>query len=69
MEHKLKACIIDDDKAARQILQKYLEISGKIEVVESLSDTQFALVVIRRQKPDVLFLDINMPNEDGLQFA
>ena len=69
MEHKFKACIIDDDKAARQILQKYLEISGKIEVVESLSDTQFALVVIRRQKPDVLFLDINMPNEDGLQFA
>lgn len=69
MEHKLKACIIDDDKAARHILQKYLEISGKVEVIESLSDTQHALVLIRRQKPDVVFLDINMPNEDGVKFA
>lgn len=69
MEHKIKAFIIDDDKGARQILQKYLEISGKVDVVENLSDTQNALVLIRRKKPDVVFLDINMPIENGLLFA
>lgn len=69
MENNIKALIVDDDDAARNILQKFLEIGDKVEVVASLNSTEQALSVITEMQPDVLFLDINMPVENGLHFA
>lgn len=70
MEKELSAIIIDDDPLARKILKKFLEEeSNSIKVVLSLEDTSNAIHEIERYRPDVLFLDINMPHEDGLRFA
>jgi DNA-binding LytR/AlgR family response regulator len=65
----LKALIVDDDLMARNILEKFLEEDGKVKVVASLDDTLEAGEIILKFKPDVIFLDINMPHENGLQFA
>lgn len=69
MERNIRAFIVDDDKGARQILNKYLEITGKVDVIGEASDTATAFLVTKRELPDVIFLDINMPDENGLQFA
>lgn len=69
MERMISALIIDDDVSAREILRKFLENQGDVIVVADLSDTSNAVQKIMKHRPDVLFLDINMPVEDGLQFA
>jgi DNA-binding LytR/AlgR family response regulator len=65
----LIALIVDDDHSARSILEKYLSTIDIIRVLHSVDNTSSALEVVERCEPDVIFLDINMPEEDGLQFA
>jgi DNA-binding LytR/AlgR family response regulator len=67
--NEIKAIIIDDDSSARNILKHYLKVCKNVEVVGSMADTASGLEVIDDQKPNVIFLDINMPNENGLDFA
>ncbi|MBN1924238.1 MAG: response regulator transcription factor [Prolixibacteraceae bacterium] len=70
MDRVLSAMIIDDDPMARKILKKFLEdADGEIKVVSNLESTFKAMCEIEKHRPDVLFLDINMPREDGLRFA
>jgi two-component system, LytTR family, response regulator len=69
MKRMLTALLIDDDVQARNILEKYLEFEEKVKVVASLDDTLQAVEIILKYKPDIIFLDINMPHENGLQFA
>jgi DNA-binding LytR/AlgR family response regulator len=69
MKNEIKAIIIDDDSSARNILKHYLKICKNVNVVGSLPDTESGLKVINDLKPNVVFLDINMPNENGLDFA
>ena len=61
--------IVDDDNSARNILQKFLEVDDRVVVQGCCGNTREAMDIIERVVPDVIFLDINMPIEDGLQFA
>lgn len=69
MEKSIRALIVDDDNSARNILQKYLEIDGKVNVIGSHESAASAKEALEKVIPDVIFLDINMPVEDGIQFA
>ena len=69
MIRDLKVLIIDDDSGARSILKKYLEIGDKVEIVGVIDDTFSALDIMKQNMPDIIFLDINMPLENGLEFA
>ena len=69
MKQQFKAIIVDDDHSSRNILQKFLEIDNKVIVVASENNTTSAMMAFERFIPDVIFLDINMPVEDGLKFA
>lgn len=61
----IKVVIIDDERLARVELQNLLtEISG-IQVVGQASFVEEALEIIEKEKPDLLFLDINMPEKSG----
>ncbi len=63
----IKVVIIDDERLARVELQNLLsEISG-IEVVGLASFVEEALEIIEKEKPDLLFLDINMPEKSGFE--
>lgn len=69
MQRELMALIVDDDKSARLILRKFLEINGNVIITQSVSTTDEAMQSIEAILPDVIFLDINLPKEDGLKFA
>ncbi|HEX3572835.1 MAG TPA: response regulator [Acidobacteriaceae bacterium] len=61
----LTALIIDDEPLARQELLYLLEAAEGIEVVAQGSNGIEAVELIRTHKPDVVFLDVQMPGLDG----
>jgi two-component system LytT family response regulator len=66
----MKTCIIiDDEQKAREILQKMLQryFSKRIEVLAMADSVKQAVALINEHKPDLVFLDIEMPEENGLQ--
>lgn len=69
MSYSFSALVIDDDSDARDVIEKFLRCEGLVEVLPGLSSPLGAIEKIELCKPDVIFLDINMPDEDGLSFA
>lgn len=61
----LTALIIDDEVLARQELQYLLERAGGVEVLAQGTNGIEAVELIRTHKPDVVFLDVQMPGLDG----
>ena len=64
----MNAFIVDDEPLARKHLRRHLEILG-VNVSAEAEDAESALALIFELKPDVLFLDIQMPGMTGLQLA
>ncbi len=62
----IKVMIADDHLMLREGLKQLLEMDGDIEVIEQANDGFQCLDLLRKSDPDVLLLDINMPNLDGL---
>ncbi len=63
-----KAIIIDDEKMARTLLADMLtELHPEIKVCESCEDLPSGVKAIRKHKPDLVFLDIEMPGHSGLE--
>jgi len=60
-----RAVIIDDEPAARDAVRTFLGEFGSIEVVGEASNGRDAIAVIRDTEPDLLFLDVQMPDQDG----
>jgi two-component system LytT family response regulator len=66
MNDKLIRClIVDDEPAARGALRSLLAEEADVEIVGELADGESALSFIRKEGPDLLFLDIQMPEMDG----
>jgi two-component system chemotaxis response regulator CheB len=65
---KIRVLIVDDSAIVRKILSETLAAEPDIEVVATAPDPIVALEKIKRLKPDVLTLDIEMPRMDGLTF-
>lgn len=63
------AIIVDDEKPALDVLKRLLEKTGQICVVGSFMSPAKALVEMQILRPDVVFLDIEMPEMSGLQLA
>ena len=66
---RLKALIADDEPRARQFLEKLLGEHADVEVVGMARGGAEALEMIGALKPDVVFLDIHMPDLSGLEVA
>jgi two-component system chemotaxis response regulator CheB len=65
---KLRALIVDDSKTIRTLLEKILSADAGIEVVGSTDRPSAALKLISDLKPDVITLDLEMPEKDGVAF-
>ena len=65
----MKAIVVDDEPVARRRLGRMLEAHADLEVVGEASDGKEALEQIEALEPDVVFLDIRMPEIDGLELA
>ena len=63
----IRVMLADDHILMREGIRQLLEFDGSIEVVEEANDGDECLEKLKRSKPDVLLLDINMPNKNGIQ--
>ena len=61
----MRAIIVDDERLARKELNSLLEEYNDIEIVAEASNADEAADVIESLNPDVLFLDIQMPEKTG----
>jgi two-component system LytT family response regulator len=64
---RLRAVVVDDEELARQLLREYLWEAGGIEVVAECGDGFDAVKTINELKPDLVFLDVQMPKLDGFE--
>src|SRR5437867_7209449 len=62
---KIMALIVDDEPLARDRLQKLLEADPDVTIIGQSSNGREAVQVIEEQSPDLLFLDVQMPELDG----
>lgn len=63
----INVLLADDHLMLREGLKNLLEIDGEIKVIAEANDGFECLNLINKKNPDVILLDINMPNLDGLQ--
>ena len=68
MMDKIKVLIVDDSAVVRKVLSEALSRSEYIEVAGTALDPFIAADKIKKLKPDVLTLDIEMPRMDGITF-
>jgi DNA-binding LytR/AlgR family response regulator len=66
---KLKCVIIDDEPIARKILREFAEDVDFLEVLGEAENPVLALPLIKNEPPDVIFLDVNMPKLNGIDFV
>jgi two-component system, LytTR family, response regulator len=65
---KTSAIIVDDEKMARTLLEGMLNLyCPEIEIVELCSDLPQAVKAIHKHKPQLVYLDIEMPGHSGLE--
>jgi two-component system LytT family response regulator len=63
----LRVILIDDEPLARQGLRKMLSHFSHLKVVGEADDISSAVILLRQQKPDGIFLDINLPGTSGFE--
>lgn len=63
----IRALIVDDEQHAREELQALLDETASFEIIGSCSNALEAVRMINREKPEVLFLDIDMPVLNGFE--
>jgi response regulator NasT len=68
MKKPIRILIAEDEPIVRMDIKEILEGQG-YEVVGEASDGQVAIELARKLKPDVIIMDIRMPNLDGIEAA
>jgi len=66
-QKNIKAIIIDDEALARQIISRFLENWPQVQIVDECNDGFEAFKSIQEHKPDLIFLDIQMPRVNGFE--
>ncbi|MGA8871004.1 MAG: response regulator, partial [Candidatus Acidiferrales bacterium] len=64
---KIRAVIVDDEELARQILREFLSLHPEIDLVAECANGFEAVKAVAEMKPDLVFLDIQMPKLDGFE--
>jgi two-component system LytT family response regulator len=64
---KLKAVIVDDEELARSVIREMLEPHPEIEIVAECANGFEAVKAVAELRPDLIFLDIQMPKLDGFE--
>ena len=64
---EIKAVIVEDSRLARNELKELIKLSKEIKIIGEAENVDDAVELIQAKKPDLLFLDINMPEKDGFE--
>ena len=62
---KYEAIVVDDEPLARRSVRKYLRSFPEFEITGEYGDGESAVTAIHQKKPDLVFLDIQLPEFDG----
>lgn len=62
---KIRCLLVDDEKPARDELRFLLSSDSEIDIVADTDSADKACALIRKEKPDLVFLDIQMPGRNG----
>ena len=65
----LTCIIVDDEPLAVRQLAAYAERTPDLQLLDTFTDSIAAINAVKEQKPDLLFLDIQMPNINGMELA
>jgi two-component system LytT family response regulator len=63
----MKAVIVDDEELARRVLREYIAKESTMEIVAECANGFEAVKAVAEHKPDVIFLDVQMPKLDGFE--
>ncbi len=66
---RIRALIAEDEAPARESLREYLSATPAIEIVAEAVDGKSALALADERRPDLLFLDVRLPELSGLEVA
>lgn len=70
MYTKINAIIVDDEESARNVLSNLItRFCPDIKIIDICSDVEEAVDAIKKHQPDVVFLDIEMPNYAGYELV
>ena len=64
---RFRAVIVDDEELARQVLRDLLRAHPEVEVIAECANGFEAVKAVTELKPDLLFLDVQMPKLDGFE--
>lgn len=65
---KLNCIIVDDEPVARKVLEEYIEDVDFLQLAGKAENPAKAVVMLENNKVDLMFLDINMPKMNGIEF-
>jgi two-component system chemotaxis response regulator CheB len=68
MTAKIRVLVVDDSATVRKVMTQLLAAAPDVEVIGAVADPLFAIERMKRDWPDVIVLDIEMPRMDGLTF-
>lgn len=66
---KIRCLIVDDEPLALDVLESYLTNDSELEMVGKAENALEAAEILRKNKVDIIFLDIHMPEIDGISFV
>ncbi len=67
MEKTISCIVIDDEQLARQFVIEYLDDFEQIDIIAESGKASEAIKLINEKKPDLIFLDVQMPGKDGFE--
>ncbi len=62
---RIRTLIVDDEPLGRERIRALLASDSEVEVIEECADGRRAVAAIERSRPDLVFLDVQMPEMDG----
>ena len=62
---KIRTLIVDDESLARDRMRQLLQTETEIEIIGECADGRTAVTTIQKETPDLIFLDVQMPELDG----
>jgi two-component system, LytTR family, response regulator len=66
-QNKIRAVIVDDEELARQMLRELLRAHKQVEIAAECANGFEAVKAVAELKPDLMFLDVQMPKLDGFE--
>jgi two-component system LytT family response regulator len=63
----MRALIIDDEPLARRSVRRFLKVHADVEWIGECGDGESAVAAILTKQPDLVFLDVQMPEMDGFE--